>query len=501
MQSRKIIIIGSGIGGLAAGVYGQLNGYHTEILESHVVPGGQCAAWKRKGYTFDGCIHHLFGCAPTSAIYDLWQELGAVPREFVPLQECVSVLTAEDTLFRDYYDTDMLESHMNELAPYDHRAIRDYIEGIRVTARSDAMGRMMVGSTLDMVTAAPSFVRSWRWLRPSMGRYAERFANPTLRNAMPLLVYTNPAVPLIVHLVRHAYGLTGALQWPVGGALEFARSIERRYKSLGGTVHYKARVSEILTEGDKAVGVKLDDGIECRADVVISNADGRRTIMEMLGGRYVDERVRGYCEPADDEMQFAVQVFLGVNRDLSHEPSSMIIQMVDPIIIANHTCNEIELQTYGFDPSMAPEGKGVIKVELYSQYSYWSSLAGEGRSRYVEAKQEVADQVIDLLERRYFTGLRQQVETVDVATLLTWERYTGGSKGLGIYPRKKISIMGSVLGKSQGDMLPGLQNFRFVGTWATGGGALFTNAVSGKRVIQSLCKQDGRKFVASGDKQ
>jgi len=47
------------MGGLSAGVYGQLNCYDTQIFESHSLPGGQCTAWKRNGYTFDVCKHIL----------------------------------------------------------------------------------------------------------------------------------------------------------------------------------------------------------------------------------------------------------------------------------------------------------------------------------------------------------------------------------------------------------------------------------------------------------
>ena len=61
MSKKKIIIIGSGIAGLSAGCYLQINGYDTEIFELHNTPGGLCTAWKRNGYTFDGCIHSLGG--------------------------------------------------------------------------------------------------------------------------------------------------------------------------------------------------------------------------------------------------------------------------------------------------------------------------------------------------------------------------------------------------------------------------------------------------------
>lgn len=61
MARDRVIVIGAGIAGLPAGCYGQMNGYATEIFELHTLPGGLCTSWKRKGYTFDGCIQWLVG--------------------------------------------------------------------------------------------------------------------------------------------------------------------------------------------------------------------------------------------------------------------------------------------------------------------------------------------------------------------------------------------------------------------------------------------------------
>ncbi len=69
------------MGGLSAGCYGQMNGYGTQIFEIHTLPGGPCASWKRMGYAFDVCVHHLLGCSVSSKIYQLWHELGAMPCE------------------------------------------------------------------------------------------------------------------------------------------------------------------------------------------------------------------------------------------------------------------------------------------------------------------------------------------------------------------------------------------------------------------------------------
>lgn len=118
------------MGGLASGIYGQLNGYRIRIFEFNAVPGGQCASWKRKGYTFDGCIHHLFSCAPGSPIYRLWSELGAMPRERVKTRGCVTVASPEGKPFNDNYDPDLLEQHLKELSPGDVGVIEQYVRAI-----------------------------------------------------------------------------------------------------------------------------------------------------------------------------------------------------------------------------------------------------------------------------------------------------------------------------------------------------------------------------------
>jgi len=491
-MAKSVIIIGSGMGGLAAGIYGQVNGYTTRVFEMHTLPGGQCSSWKRGGFTFDGCLHHLFGCAPSSRIYELWEEVGAMPRELVQPADCVSVLSPEGRLFSDYYDLERLEAHLHELAPADTKVIQDYLGGIKAFAGKDIMGELMLGSTADKFKAAPSFLAKLKWFRPTMRKFGERFSDPFLRRAFPLLVYSIPEVSLFIHLLRHAYGMTGALQWPVGGALRFALSMENHYKNLGGEVEYGARVEKILVEKDRAVGVRLADGSEHRADIVISNADGRKTIKELLDGRYINDKIRTYCAEPPDETNWSAHVFLGVNRDLSAEPSALVMLLDKPVTIAGHECHSLEMQIYGFDRTMAPAGKGVIKVELIARYSHWKNLAAD-RPKYEEEKRRAAEQVLDLLEIR-FPRIKSQVEAIDVPTQLTWEKYMGGTHGFANFPNRKASIWSGLRGAG-GDMtLPGLDGFYFVGVWASLAGSLFGNALSGKRAIHAQCRKDGKRF-------
>ena len=206
--------------------------------------------------------------------------------------------------------------------------------------------------------------------------------------------------------------------------------------------------------------------------------------------------MRGYCAPIADETPFAVNGCLGINRDLSGEPSSLVLLLDQPVSIANHQYENIEAQVYGFDRSMAPAGKGTIKVELWASYSYWKQLYNADREKYKQEKQRVAEQVIEILEN-HFHGMKNQVEVVDVYTLMTWERYMGGTQGWFNFPNHKLdfSMKEDLSNRKFRTTLPGLANFYFVGVWATMMGALAHNANSGKTIIRRICKKDGKEFA------
>jgi phytoene dehydrogenase-like protein len=435
--AKLIVIIGAGMGGLSAGCYGQINGYQTQIFEQHTLPGGQCTSWKRKGYTFDVCFHHVFGCSSNSKIYRLWQELGVMPRELVRTEDCTSVLSPDGKLFIDYYDLNKLEEQLLKLSPADAKPIKDYINAIKLFVNKDVMGEMIMGSPWSFLGTLATRPAALKYFTLTMKKFAQRFSDPFLKKAFPLLVYSNPDSPMFLHLIRHAYGLNGVIQWPVSGAGELARSMEKHYLALGGTVHYRSKVAKILVENEQAVGIKLTDGSEHRADYVISNGDGRKTIMDLLEGKYLDEKTRVYCKEPAEETNWGVHVFLGVNRDLSQEPSSLIMLLDEPAVIANHKNESLEMQIYGFDKTMAPPGKGTIKVELISGWSYWKQLYAD-KLKYEAEKQKIARQVIDIIEKR-FPGIKNQVEVIDVTTLMTMERYLDRPRWLNL--NKSISTV------------------------------------------------------------
>jgi phytoene dehydrogenase-like protein len=497
MTERTTIIIGAGIAGLATGCYGQMNDYRTQIFELHDKPGGLCTSWNRKGYTFDGCIHWLVGSRNGSSFNGIWQELGAVQgREMVDHEEFVRVEGEGGKTFIVYTDVDRLERHMKELAPTDVKVIDELCNAVRRFTRfGEAMG---VGPSglLDGIKTVFSMLPFMGAVRkygktPIQG-FAARFSDPFLRQAFAA-IFDLPDFPVLGVLMTLAWMDNRDAGYPIGGSLAFARAIERRYLDLGGEIHYKSRVAEILVEGDRAVGVRLADGTEHHADIVISAADGHATIFDMLEGRYVDDRIQHYYDEWPI-FQPIIQVSLGVACDLSDEPHMVTYPLEEPITVAGEVRKRLSVKHYCYDPTLAPAGKSVVVVIFESEYAYWENLREE-RERYDAEKQEIAIRVMDRLERR-FPGITEQVEVVDVATPMTYERYTGNWQGSMEGWMLTTRTMGATMGRGLDKTLPGLENFYMAGQWVEPGGGVPAAAMSGRQVMQKLCRRDGRRFVA-----
>jgi phytoene dehydrogenase-like protein len=501
MEDRSVIIIGAGFAGLAAGIYAQMNGYRTQIMEMHDKPGGLCTAWKRKGYTIDGCIHWLVGSSPQSGMHRYWEEVGvAQGREFVDLDEYMRYEGADGRTVILYTNVDRLEQHLLAFSPQDEAPIRAFIQGIRMSmafdqpAESDPpLKRLWKGLKLGLLFVTKGKALR-EWMNLSAAEFATRFQDPVLCEAFREMWF--PEFSMFFLLFTFAYLHNRNAGYPIGGSMPMSRAMAQRYTDLGGAIHYEQRVEKILVEGDRAVGVRLADGSEHRAGRVVSAADGHATIFEMLEGKYADDETR---KPYEEWSTFPplLYVGVGVNRSFADEPktvSGISFPLRQPTEIGDSVRERLMVHIYNQDPTLAPPGKTSLVVMMPSSYTYWAELA-QDRAAYDEKKHQVGHTVVELLEQR-LPGISQQIEMVDVATPLTFERYTGNWKG---------SFEGWMLspGNASAAMtrmrqtLPGLQGFHMCGQWVEPGGGLPPSVTSGRRLVQALCKEDGKTFETS----
>jgi phytoene dehydrogenase-like protein len=499
MAQKSVIIIGAGIAGLSAGCYAQMNGYRSTIFELHDLPGGLCTSWERNGYIFDGCIHYLFGSGEGQPFNQMWHELGAVQgRRMVNHDEYQRITDGEHTLIV-YADPDRLEAHMLELSPEDAPHIKALCNGIRQFTHFDMSlmyqkprALMSVQEWSDLGMQMLPFVEPLlRWANLPARRFANRFHHPFLQQAVAQMFSWEEA-PVMLGMSLLAYMHTGNAGFPLGGSLEFARALERRYRELGGDIHYSAQVEKILTENGRAVAVRLYNDEIHPADYIISAADGRTTIYDLLDGQYLN----GHIERMYDghlPLHSQVQISLGVKRDLSAEPHWVTHLLEEPLLIAGEEKFELGVKHYCFDPGLAPAGKSVIEVMIRSNYAYWQHIYG--RRLYDSEQRQVSGIVIDFLEKQY-PGISGDIEFRDEATPLSYERYTGNWQGATCGWLMNTESMRMML-RGVDKMLPGLRNFYLAGQWVEPGGSVPLAAASGRQAIQLICHAEEQPFETS----
>ena len=495
-MTPTLLIIGGGIAGLSTGVYGRMNGYHTQIFEMHSLPGGLCTAWRRRGYLVDGCIHWLCGSGPGMTIHRLWQELGPARDVRFVDHEALSRIELPEMTFNFYADPDRLEEYLVELGPEDEAVIKELAQAIRDFVRHEAL---MQAAWMTPQAESPQWEEygqfMQKWNTTTMGYFTERLRSPKLQRIFSIL--TGNWIPVFFFLLPLAYASQKSSGYPIGGSLEFARSIERRYLGLGGEIEYNAKVKRILVEDGRAVGLLLEDGREIRGEdvTVISCADLHATMFDMLEGNYLTDESKAWFEKVP-VINSPLQVTVGVGMKVEETPSTIsgvLCKPSAPVTLYGHEQEMIDIQVFNYDPTAAPEGKTMIRVNLWGDYKFWKQIR-ETPDQYEYEKRRIASEVVRALDGRY-PGLAEKVEMVDVATPLTFERYTGNWQGSsqGWVPTPEAANGTAWFSKKT---LPGLERFYLAGQWVEIIGGVPSAAFSARNVMQLICDQDGRTFSA-----
>jgi phytoene dehydrogenase-like protein len=499
-RDGSVVIIGAGLAGLAAGCFAQMNGYRSRIVEHHTQPGGVAAAWRRGDYLIDGGIHFAMGHKPGTALYELYRQLGIVPAvrfaDLTSYGRWVHEPTGRSIVIEA--DLDRLERDMKALWPAEGRIIAELTASARAMQGLDmstfGLSRPPgLAGPLDQLRELWSMRRMLRYAVGKFGRpvaeYARGTQDPALRSFLESLFL--PEVPLFFVSMLLGMLADGQLAYIEGGCHDYVGAIERRYRDLGGEISYGCTVEEIPVRDGRAAGVRLADGSQIQATAVIAACDGTSVHYRMLGGRYVNDKIR---QRYATWPRFAplLMVSYGVSREFPGEPSFQTYVLREPLSIGGRPVPGLMLRLFNYSGCFAPPGKSVIQAEFETGWDYWHDLRVQDRGLYDAEKEAVAARVLERLEV-YYPGISSRVEVTDVATPYTTWRYTLNDKG----SWEGWLITPQTMRSSVERTLPGLGGFYMAGQWVMPGGGVPAVLYSGQHAVQLLCRDDGRPFVAA----
>ena len=273
------IVIGSGMGGMTAAACLAELGKKVVVLEQHYTAGGFTHSYSRNGYEWDVGVHYIgdVGAQHTMA-KRLFDFVSGGQLEWAPMDDHY------DRIFLGKESYDLVAKPQNFRAellkhfPDEADAIDEYMKRI-----SDAAGMMKL-LTMEKLFPTPvsMMVRGYRKLK------APSWLNKTTREVLESLTSNQKLIAVltgqwgdngmppaessfIIHSLIARHYLYGGY-YPVGGASRIAETAIPQIQKNGGELFTYAAVEQVLIEKDKAVGVRMQDGTEIRAPIVISNA-------------------------------------------------------------------------------------------------------------------------------------------------------------------------------------------------------------------------------------
>lgn len=436
MKKKKIIIIGSGFGGLATASRLLSEGYNVEVFEKRDKAGGRAYVYEQDGFTFDG------GPTVITAPFlfdEIFAKAGKERKDyinFVPCDPFYRIFNSDGKKFDYNGDHEFV---LSEIERWNSRDKQGYTHFLNTTKAIFDKGFVELAdqpfhNLWDMVKVVPDLMRlqSHKTVYQYVSKYIE---NDFLRRVFsfhPLLIGGNPFDTTSIYAMIHYLEREWGVHYAMGGTGTIVRAMVRLIDEQGGTFHFNAEVDEITIRNGKATGVRLKDGTVHNADRIVSNADVAFTYRYLIDG---SERTT-YTNRKIEHTRYSMSLFVIYFGTKKRYPDSGLAhhniilgdryeELLSDIFHDKKLADDFSLYLHmptRTDPSLAPDG-----CEAFYVLSPVPHL--DSGTDWTRQAKPYRDAIMDFLEKNYLPELQKNIVTEHYIDPLHFQQTLNSYKG------------------------------------------------------------------------
>lgn len=411
----RIVVIGSGFGGLAAAIRLRAQGHDVTVVEQRDQAGGRAYVYTQDGFTFDGGPTIITAPWLIDELFALAGKTTADYVRIVPIDPFYRIRFEDGSVFTYNGDRAALLEQIRAFSPADEKG---YLEFVKQSEAVFETGMALIdkpfGKITDLLKMLPDLIRL-RADRSVAGMTNRFIKDDRLRQVFsfhPLLVGGNPFQTTSIYTLIHHLEQKWGVWFAMGGTGKLVEALVRLFADLGGTLRLSTKVSEIVIDdrSGRATGVRLASGEVIAADAVVSNGDVAFTYKHLVAPRYRRKNTDRRIDTLDYSMSLFV-IYFGTDRrydDIAHHEILMgprYKELLRDVFDAKTLSKDFSLYLHrptATDPSLAPPG-----CDSWYVLSPVPHLGGS--TDWAKAAQPYRDAIIAYLEERYMPGLSQHI--------------------------------------------------------------------------------------------
>ena len=275
-MKNKLIVVGSGFGGIAAALRMRAKGYEVTLLEKQADLGGRARVFTKDGFTYDAGPTVVTAPYLFNELFSLFKKNIEDYVKIVPLDLWYRFVFNDGSVFNYSGNENEMESQISKIS----NDLNGYKKLITFTEKIFNKGFVELSDKpfnnfLFMIKQIPALLKlkSYQSVYQLVSSYISNEKLRRIFSMHPLLVGGNPfsttAIYALILFLEKKWGI----HYAMGGTGKIVEALEKLMKEEDITILKNAEVVEFLTKNKKITGIQLKNGSIINCDYLICNSD------------------------------------------------------------------------------------------------------------------------------------------------------------------------------------------------------------------------------------